>query len=915
MHGVCKRFSVIWSLCLRAISNRRLPVRVHPRHSPANHYLCSLFVAMSHDSERRRGFRLGRRANIIAALTVLVLGAGLWWYFQRQSAPAPTALVPADALAVLHFTEMPRQLDSSGLAAPFLTSPEGQALQQDLQLLAGSPLPMLLASLHPGANHSQWLLLVPQLNEQQVAQLQTNFDQQLPQLKPFSQRRFREQALTDFTFKGRRYSRALGPNFLAISSNALLVEQVIRIAQEETGGLGNLPAPTQGEAVGLHITASGWRHWLQELEVPATIPALLQHLSLVPGSDGIWPGQALPADSGLLAGVAQQDQPSLTLQSYIPLKAALVQRLALSNVAAWRQAQRSNSSVKADWQDDWSGEAAVCHIEDPMRTQPAQLVLLSVPDGMLAQRYTSASPGTYSEKQGKYTITELSARVGPQQVLGGFVAPGQNWFLISSSEKFLAFASQLGLARQYVLDLEQDEVWGGNWRQQQRLKPLDEGLNYGVYVQPARCLGLVRNLGLPLLNQWLAAHQGVMTAFDFVALQLKGSGGLLQSQLSLQPRQQRPATAAKATEVLAIALSDSAACPLVLVPAKQGLMAATASASGQVMMVNTKTKELLSKAAGLPLSDALVPDASAASPLVWVPLGKTLHGYDLTATRQHSFVYKLSEADAQPCGHDSLPPCDPAAAWQLQHLALLPAEQQARFVAFDFRKGWLLLQGSSITELPVPVRPVPEAAGPAQWLHAAGQSLVVAASRNGLLLAWTDKGELIDGYPLEVPDRLHNVPFVVAGSSLAQTQLHLLTDLGALLRYNLEGELVGRYQFYRPGAGARFDLLADPRRQAYAVAVHYKDQATFYSSTGDSLFTVPASAAASFQFVHYDALNRVIGVLEPGQGLSLYRDGRLLTPQPLPASSLARIIYSQAGSVYKVYTVSGRKVYQFEVAE
>ncbi len=186
-----------------------------------------------------------------------------------------------------------------------------------------------------------------------------------------------------------------------------------------------------------------------------------------------------------------------------------------------------------------------------------------------------------------------------------------------------------------------------------------------------------------------------------------------------------------------------------------------------------------------------------------------------------------------------------------------------------------------------------------------GRDCFVMVEATGKIHLTNRRGEPYPGFPYNIGKRLAGDVRIVKGPDFSRSGILVASDNGEVVQVSFEGAVRNRSQLLRPDVRSRFELLRDKLNTGYAVLRRDVGRAILIDESGKELFGVPMNSNDELDPAFYNFRNDsevfVLRNVTKGE-VSIYnKEGKLMTPAPLPTSAVVGIIYHQSRGEYELF--------------
>lgn len=201
---------------------------------------------------------------------------------------------------------------------------------------------------------------------------------------------------------------------------------------------------------------------------------------------------------------------------------------------------------------------------------------------------------------------------------------------------------------------------------------------------------------------------------------------------------------------------------------------------------------------------------------------------------------------------------------------------------------------------------------PPDHLRVRARDIIYTIEGNGLVKAWTRRGELYPGFPVSVEGKVNSPLFFEIGSNFSQTKFTIVSASGMVSKYNMEGESVNTEQLYKPSANTSFRLLSSSSRRSFFILRQDLRRVALLTKNGETLFEKDYLSPEEMmvQYFFFGTEKEFVAVTDTVQDFSYLYDlsGKLINDQPIESNNEIELYYSERESKYYVYSAYERKL-------
>ncbi|AHM60028.1 hypothetical protein D770_08835 [Flammeovirgaceae bacterium 311] len=875
------------------------------------------------------------KAIIIAVLATVLFAAGGYWLYQRyfQSTDYPLrALVPSDAVLLYSSTQPEaawedlKQHTFGELLKDMPGMQRFDVYEQELKRLLPSYEALknreFLFSLHiTERNNFDYLLLMPLQGEKDqrlLRQLRKEIEDS-PANYRLDERLYQGVKLYEIRDLngGRTFSFFAQEGVLVGSFTSFLVEGAIR--QKAASSTALVPAWMQQTSGTSMETLGTLAINLQQL------PALLRVFShddslvqeLLPRLPYYSQLEAATAENGLLlTGFVKPDNPQeadflwalhgqkpqpMRLSFLVPLRAASLVFVGLSNSQEWHQRLRTYWERKAPEQwERWQvleakapdarqlaaiigNEAGLATLPTAGAGRPERLLMLHLSDssnaaGLLREMSARVAlqDTLYSEVFLRQQLQELPYDEFPASLLGsaylGF--GGSSYYTIV--EDYLVISSSIPALKEMLLDIEAEETWQRSVRLNNFMSRLDAEQNYALYLNTATLWPMLyRRLAGPWKMFW-DKHNQALRQIDLLSLQLSSAEGAFYTNLFLH-LDRRPERQLEQIQLVRKAGSRLES-PVVHAPVavsyrqqRSGHWLVQDSARALYLLNNAGETVRSTRMGGYWQSQLAELDPQK---------NNSPHYFITTPDSAYLFQPNLQLLKPFPLSLPNTEKIDWASVIDYdgtRRYRFLLASGTGNIFMYDLDginlEGWqpVALKGSL-------------SAAPGH-LRVRSRDIIYAFQKKGEVHAFTRRGEYLKGFPFALGDSLLGPVHIRQGSDFKSTRFITVTASGLFWEWDLEGRIISRKQLYRPDARARFYMVPDARGKRFLIAQQDRFRLRLMDENGNDLFEKDYLGASKLevQYFPFSEAAALVAVTDTDQEFTYLYDlgGNLLQTQPL----------------------------------
>jgi hypothetical protein len=200
-------------------------------------------------------------------------------------------------------------------------------------------------------------------------------------------------------------------------------------------------------------------------------------------------------------------------------------------------------------------------------------------------------------------------------------------------------------------------------------------------------------------------------------------------------------------------------------------------------------------------------------------------------------------------------------------------------------------------------------------IKADGNNRLVSITKQGKLCVTDQSGEIIPGFPFDLPERPSGD--WILDKTNGKDLITLVSPSGAMMQIDFEGKMVNRIDLVRGSKDSRFFLIPSGLLNHYIIGRFDENTVTVLNATGEAVFDMPnpGSKEERLDFFESETGKKIFAVTDPEQEFSYFYDegGKLLFPEPLESQKKPAVIWGSGNEVY-IYTTNKNRLRRFVLA-
>jgi len=900
----------------------------------------------------------------------LALGLS-YWLWQRSQRPVDAwSMMPKNAIMVIethNFWNSYLRLSQAPLWQSLGETPEFAEINGRLEFLTTDLAPekswqaffrdkSCLASLHlTGKQDFDFLYFVPlkseedkKLFEQVIAYLRKRTDYEI------LQRTYRGMAIQEIKHEAssQRLSFLQYGEYWIASYTPLLVEDVARKIQE--GDFSVMSSQmnkvdklrkvsfSQSNDWGIYINNKEFVNFieltfkedLKKYFKPLSYFAEGSFLTANPKSSfPLWEGVSFTKDkdsSSFLNIFERQRGKTLSIESYLPQRSALVMYLNFENTKQFEQAyatywqkeggdfyknkQLFEQTYRLRWEDFYenaAGEMAFCMMESEDTKSTNKVIVWKTKSITLSQNWldelaknASAIDSTplYSEKYDNYLIKRLPLKKFPEYFLGGLGQDFEDTYYLVVGE-CVVMSNRLQGLKKWINTHQYQQTWAQSASHRGLLQESYQYANLSVVLDVAQAWNILYQNASPVWQEAMNTFEKDLRQIDLINLQFRYQNEQFDTRLSLLAGTQSndKGFSIEGYEVLMnhqfprqiyttpyIVKNHDTGANEILVQ----------DFTNNIFLLNEQGRVLWQRPAGAPMrSNPLQIDI--------YQNGKLQYLY-LTADRI-SLIDRLGRD--VPKYPFFLPDTT-----QLNTLAYLDFGDKKHYYLASNIRGYLFMYDGERNRIAGwrPKQVNNRLGPPVQQIRLGNEDYLIACTENGTVYVFSREGQTRAGFPLDLRGSISNPLRIQKGLDAQNTLITALTDEGKIVVFDLLGGLQSETQLIRSSARSSFVACPDQNNQEWLIGIADNGLIQVLSAEGQLLFEQKfesTSAKWEIQYFNFDDNVKIVALTDKvGSKTYLYDLRGNAIGKPFPSNKKVHMDYDRNERKLIIYRTYGREV-------
>lgn len=723
------------------------------------------------------------------------------------------------------------------------------------------------------------------------------------------ERLYQDKIIREVSLPQSEFSFYIEGNFLAISRTALLIEDVIRAAEQDLVLLAGVDYRLSDSRANASLLIDCGK--LEDLgavfSAEATAGRPMDGLFLKMDIETAAGGLLFNGRSVVSSDTRFEAEASLNLKNFVPSSASSIHWFGLS-----QEAKDENTGLDLDRYLSLH-EGELCRVRMDLNNQEEDLALLvslkdpEVANAMLSEFATALmvkNDTLFRESFMEIDITFINKAELPKALYGDKLAGfDQTYYTIFNN--VLMFGNSVEVLKTLLSEYDAENTWGRSIKKRKYLDNLVQETNLTTVYNFEYLLEGLRDGMKTNWQDFFSQRTRLTSALDVFTFQLSatGTGVLVNASLDfnesvgLQAANTEVgstnATRSPETRLNAFADTTLLSPPFVVTNHNNGTLEVVfQDVNHQLYLVDDQGVVQWKKSVNRPVNGRVSQ--------VDYYNNRKLQYFFLTDSAIHLVDRNGNDVEGFPKILDTELPLDNHRVIDYDNTKRYRyAGADRRGNVYLYNKEGVLLDGWNPKAIGSQLLDIPE------HVRIRGRDCFVMVEGTGKVHLTNRRGEYYPGFPYNTGKRLSGDVRIVKGSDFARSGIVVASENGEVIEIGFEGTVRKRNQLLRPDVRSRFELLRDKLNTGYAVLRKDNGKAVLIDKEGKELFAIPLSSGEDIDFSFYNFRNDselfVLRNITKGELFLYNKNGELITLSPLAASSTPGIIYHQSRGEYELF--------------
>ncbi len=203
-------------------------------------------------------------------------------------------------------------------------------------------------------------------------------------------------------------------------------------------------------------------------------------------------------------------------------------------------------------------------------------------------------------------------------------------------------------------------------------------------------------------------------------------------------------------------------------------------------------------------------------------------------------------------------------------------------------------------------------------LRVRSKDVFLAILENGIVHVTNRRGELLDGFPLELGVNVSGDIFHKVKGGFNETLIEVISDEGELISFNLEGDVTNRLQLYKPSSNSHFTLIKEATGKSFVVSRQDFGRVAIVDRNDKVKFEkdFPVDQTIGVQYYNFGSDQELFIMQNVEPGVLLVYDGHgTFKSSRLPGDFPVSIIHHRSRRNYSIYTGQGNHLLIYSLNE
>jgi len=723
-------------------------------------------------------------------------------------------------------------------------------------------------------------------------------------------RTYDEMSINEFELDGKGFAYLIIEDYLVYSTNAILIEDVIRTAVGQTLSLFEFYKTDMAKVNGLGLIINASK--LNDIErvffantedvIENSLDGLLQ-LNMVSTEGEI-------NFNGLIQTVGKREK--LANDVAINVRHYLPNALSMVSVTGIPEVVNANNDLGTfdvkEFRNKHEGSLTIIEMDGGgLEKERASLAIIKDPkavqawlDNLSLDLVKIETDSLYQESFMDASITHLNKEGIINDFYGDQIPPfKENYYTVY--DNVLIISESVDMIKLILREYENENTWGKIVTKRQFL---DQLINEAAYTKLVNFQYSVDALKADLKPKWkkfFNEQQELLNLIDLVAIQLSksGNGFYSSTQVTLNSLAKVAGNTTSSSEMpnglelISNIFADAE------ITTKPFVVKNHNNASQEVIIQDSNNAiYLVSKEGTVIWKKSIVNSINGKVSQVDYYNNRKLQYLFVTDSALHIIDRNGEDVEGFPKTIDTELP--------LLNLSVVDYDnsKRYRFVGADRRGNvYLLNKQGELLDGWNPLMGSESLLQPPEHVRVRGRDCFVLVRNDGTVELTNRRGESYDGFPYKAGKRLSGEYKISKGPSFSTTTISFITEDGQLLSVDLNGAVKKSYQLFKPTLQSNFSLVSDKLGSDYVVVRRDKDKTVIFDSSGKESVELDfvLDQTDKVDFYNFRNESELFLINIAGQLHILDKTGKPKLPTSLSSNYPVGVVYYQSRGEYELF--------------
>ena len=583
-----------------------------------------------------------------------------------------------------------------------------------------------------------------------------------------------------------------------------------------------------------------------------------------------------------------------------------LQRFTLSHKPHLRDSlNKLSAGLNFNWDDlyrEISNEIGVCHVETMSGRRLSKILMIETGAPQLWIKNLNAlseklsEDTVFYEKFSDYVIREIPAWRFPEKLLWPLVHGFDHTYYCSSGN-IIFMGENLEELKYFLEDIEHEDIWGKSVSKNQFLESTLLEANVSVFINTPKIWNTLSSRFNPRWKQFFKENQELLHNLQMSSFQFSHLNNTYYTNISIHQStgRQEVAFASSARRNVVHFSHPIQRLHAVKSHVSQGNEILVQDSLNDLSLLSMEGRELWR----IPMGD---------------PITSDIHQVDFYNNGKLQYIFTTRDAlhIIDRLGNYVAPYPLRLEGKDIANLSVVDYDRSKRYrflLSENDGTIWMYDKSGNNLEGWNPRETGGELMTAPQHHRIRGKDYIVAIRKDGVVILYNRRGELIPGFPLDLQGTPMGDYFVEMGSDIATTFFVIITRDGYRVRFNPQGKVQNRETLLRAYVGSQFELIAEKSGKSYLVMQHDRRQLTISDASGKRVLTNDYGniKQGAIKYYQYGGGKSFIALTDAVQELSYVFDGNgnMLTNPPLESTAIElRMANSEQSYVFFIHDKS-----------